>query len=141
MQGYSMEHQDYVYHWIETARPSWFGGIVAGPSSPPLAKLRTRLPSTVQIRDYPDITHSVRCQFPVPYWDPAFAFTLGKGAVIEGWDKGLVGMKAGGYRKVRLSPHLAYRDKGIPELIPSNAVLVVEIWLRAIAQERTVPPS
>jgi FKBP-type peptidyl-prolyl cis-trans isomerase len=41
-------------------------------------------------------------------------------------------MKAGGYRKVRVSPHLAYRDKGIPDLIPPDAVLVVELWLRAI---------
>jgi FKBP-type peptidyl-prolyl cis-trans isomerase len=41
-------------------------------------------------------------------------------------------MKAGGYRKVRVSPHLAYREKGIAGLIPENAVLVIEIWLREI---------
>jgi FKBP-type peptidyl-prolyl cis-trans isomerase len=39
-------------------------------------------------------------------------------------------MNVGGYRKVRISPHLAYRDKGIPGLIPPNAVLICEIWLR-----------
>jgi FKBP-type peptidyl-prolyl cis-trans isomerase len=39
-------------------------------------------------------------------------------------------MKAGGYRKV--SPHLAYREKGMAGLIPENAVLVIEIWLREI---------
>jgi hypothetical protein len=66
---------------------------------------------------------------------------LGRRQAIPGVEHALMGMKAGGYRKVRMSPHLAYRDTGIPELIPSNAVLVVEIWLRAIAQERTVPPS
>jgi FKBP-type peptidyl-prolyl cis-trans isomerase len=43
----------------------------------------------------------------------------------------LMGMKAGGYRKVRIGPHRAYRDKGIPDLIPPGAVLAVEIWLRA----------
>ncbi len=78
MQGYSPTQQDYVYRWIERDQPAWLGGLVAGPSSPPLADLRARLPRKYPIRDYPDITHSVRCQFPVPYWDPAFAFTLGR---------------------------------------------------------------
>jgi len=66
---------------------------------------------------------------------------LGRRQAIAGVEHALMGMKAGGYRKVRMSPHLGYRDKGIPGLIPSNAVLVVEIWLRAIAQERTVSAS
>ena len=30
------------------------------------------------MRDYPDITHTVRSQYPVPWWDPAFNFTLGR---------------------------------------------------------------
>ncbi len=38
----------------------------------------------------------------------------------------------GGYRKLRASPHLAYGTKGIPDLIPANAVLVLEIWLRSV---------
>ena len=46
----------------------------------------------------------------------------------------LLGMKAGGYRKVRTSPHLAYREKGIPNLIPENAVLILDIWLRDIVK-------
>ena len=66
---------------------------------------------------------------------------LGRRRAIAGVEHALMAMKAGGYRKVRMSPHLAYRDTGVPELIPSNAVLVVEIWLRAIDQERTVPAS
>jgi FKBP-type peptidyl-prolyl cis-trans isomerase (trigger factor) len=58
--------------------------------------------------------------------------TLGKREVIAGVERSLMDMKAGGYRKVRLSPHLAYREKGLPGLIPEHAVLVVEIWLREI---------
>lgn len=58
---------------------------------------------------------------------------LGQRQVIAGIEHALVGMKAGGYRKVRISPHLAYQDKGIPDVIPAVAVLIVEIWLRAIA--------
>ena len=58
--------------------------------------------------------------------------TLGKREVIAGVERSLMDMKAEGYRKVRVSPHLAYREKGLPGLIPENAVLVVEIWLREI---------
>jgi FKBP-type peptidyl-prolyl cis-trans isomerase len=58
--------------------------------------------------------------------------TLGKRQVIAAVEYSLIGMKEGGYRKVRASPHLAYRDKGIPDLIPANAVLVFELWLRTV---------
>ncbi len=57
---------------------------------------------------------------------------LGGREAIAGVEHALIGMKAGGYRKVRISPHLAYRDKGIPDLIPPDAVLICEIWLRDI---------
>jgi FKBP-type peptidyl-prolyl cis-trans isomerase (trigger factor) len=60
------------------------------------------------------------------------AATLGKREIIAGVERSLIDMKAGGYRKVRVSPHLAYREKGLPGLIPEHAVLVVEIWLREI---------
>ena len=57
---------------------------------------------------------------------------LGRRQAMAGVEHALVGMKVGGYRKVRVSPHLAYRDKGIPDLIPLEAVLICEIWLREI---------
>jgi len=57
---------------------------------------------------------------------------LGRREAMAGVDHALMGMKVGGYRKVRVSPHLAYRDKGIPDLIPPDAVLIVELWLREI---------
>lgn len=57
---------------------------------------------------------------------------LGRRQVIAGIEHALMSMKVGGYRKVRVSPHLAYRDKGIPDLIPPDAVLICEIWLRDI---------
>jgi FKBP-type peptidyl-prolyl cis-trans isomerase (trigger factor) len=55
---------------------------------------------------------------------------LGRREAVAGVEQALMGMKVGGYRKVRVSPHLAYRDTGIPDLIPPNAVLICEIWLR-----------
>jgi FKBP-type peptidyl-prolyl cis-trans isomerase len=47
----------------------------------------------------------------------------------------LIGMKVGGYRKVRVSPHLAYRDKGMLDLIPPDAVPTVELWLGGVAEQ------
>jgi FKBP-type peptidyl-prolyl cis-trans isomerase len=60
---------------------------------------------------------------------------LGSRQTIAGVEHALMGMKVGGYRKVRISPHLAYRDKGIPDLIPSDAVLICDIWLRDIVSD------
>jgi len=57
---------------------------------------------------------------------------LGARQSIAGVEHTLMGMKVGGYRKVRISPHLAYRDQGIPDLIPPVAVLICEVWLRDI---------
>lgn len=57
---------------------------------------------------------------------------LGRRQAIVGVEHALIGVKVGGYRKVRVSPHLAYRDKGIPDLITPDAVLICEIWLRRV---------
>jgi FKBP-type peptidyl-prolyl cis-trans isomerase len=57
---------------------------------------------------------------------------LGSREAMAGIERALVGMKPGGRRRVRIGPHLAYREKGIPGLIPPNAVLVVEIWMREV---------
>lgn len=58
--------------------------------------------------------------------------TLGKRQTIAGVEKSLIGMQPGGYRKVLVSPHLAYGDKGIEGRIPENSALTIEIWLREI---------
>ena len=61
-----------------------------------------------------------------------FAFTLGQGQVIEGWDKGVEGMKVGGKRKLTIPPAMAYGDQGAGDAIPPNAVLVFEVELLAV---------
>jgi FKBP-type peptidyl-prolyl cis-trans isomerase len=63
---------------------------------------------------------------------------LGHREAIAGVEHALKGMKVGGYRKVRVSPHLAYRGKGVPDLIPPDAVLVVELWLREATRENPI---
>ena len=72
---------DYVFETIQQQQPAWLGGLVAGPSSPPIAMLRNRLPSQYKLRLYPDITHNKLCQYEVPWWDPAYAVTLGREAI------------------------------------------------------------
>jgi len=52
-----------------------------------------------------------------------FSFTLGEGRVIPGWDKGIVGMKAGGRRELIIPPSLAYGPNG-GQGIPPNDTLV-----------------
>ena len=58
--------------------------------------------------------------------------TLGKRQAIAGIEKALMGMRAGGFRKIRVGPHLAYRDRGLPGLIPPDAALNISVWLREI---------
>lgn len=78
LQGYHPDECAFVYSYIHQHHPTWLGGIVVGPSSPSLEDTRAALPANYPIRHYPDITHTVRCDYPVVWWDPAFAFTLGR---------------------------------------------------------------
>jgi len=80
MQGFNSEREEYVYRYIEQHQPDWLGGLVAGPSSPPITRHRQRLPARYQLRLYPDLTHNKICQYQVPNWDQAYALTLGREA-------------------------------------------------------------
>jgi FKBP-type peptidyl-prolyl cis-trans isomerase len=61
-----------------------------------------------------------------------FRFTLGIGQVIEGWEKGMEGMKVGEKRKLTIQPEYGYGERGVPGVIPSNAVLIFEVELLGI---------
>ena len=81
LQGFSEVQVDYFYRYLHTENPDWLEGVVSGPGSPPTAETRFRLPAKYKHRQYPDITHSVRCEFPVERFDQAYALTLGRESV------------------------------------------------------------
>lgn len=60
-----------------------------------------------------------------------FTFTIGTG-VIQGFSRGVTGMRVGGQRRVVIPPDLGYGSAGAPPSIPGNATLVFDIELRAI---------
>jgi len=47
--------------------------------------------------------------------------------LVAGIFQGIDGMRVGGLRKLKISPHLAYGERGIPGIIPANAVVVAEV--------------
>jgi peptidylprolyl isomerase len=61
-----------------------------------------------------------------------FSFTIGKGEVIPGWDKGVVGMKVGGRRELIIPPNLGYGAQSPGAGIAPNDTLVFVIDLQKI---------
>ena len=78
-QGFTDEQNDKFFDYLQDEQPEWLTGVVFGPwTKISLEEERARTPARYAIRRYPDITHNLRCQYPVPEWDRAFAQTIGR---------------------------------------------------------------
>lgn len=83
---------------------------------------------------YVGVAWSTGSQFDAS-WDrgDAFAFGLGQGQVIEGWDQGVVGMRIGGRRRLTIPPDLGYGSRGAGGVIKGGETLVFVVDLLGTA--------
>jgi peptidylprolyl isomerase len=67
-------------------------------------------------------------------WDrgESFDFRLGAGQVIEGWDRGVAGMKVGGRRQLTIPPELGYGSRGAGGVIKGGETLVFVVDLLGV---------
>jgi peptidylprolyl isomerase len=89
--------------------------------------------NTVQVH-YVGVAHSTGEEFDAS-WNrgSTLPFRLGVGQVIEGWDRGVVGMKVGGRRRLEIPPHLAYGQRGAPGAIGPNETLIFVVDLVGVS--------
>ena len=81
-----MSNEDMSHEWNATLfeslsreQPDWLTGVVFGTwVKLGLEEMRGKIPAKYPIVQYPDITHSIECQYPVNQWDLAFAAILGR---------------------------------------------------------------
>jgi hypothetical protein len=78
-QTFTAAENDYLFNCLEQDDLDWLTGVVYGPwTKMGCEEVRSRTPKRFQLRLYPDITHTIRCQYPVQDWDPVFANTVGR---------------------------------------------------------------
>lgn len=65
-----------------------------------------------------------------------FAFPVGRGVVIRGWDEGVVGMKTGEVREIAIPSDLGYGSRGAGGVIPPHQPLIFEVELLAVEPPR-----
>jgi peptidylprolyl isomerase len=83
--------------------------------------------------NYVGVLYATGKQFDASYdRGTPFAFALGAGEVIAGWDKGIAGMRVGGRRQLVIPPKDAYGPDGQPPTIPPNSTLVFVVDLLSI---------
>jgi hypothetical protein len=75
--------------------------------------------------------------------DQQVSFRVGARHVIAGLEYGVEGMRAGGERRLRVGPHLAYQEQAVPG-VPSGALLEFHLTLLSVdarAESRKRAPT
>jgi FKBP-type peptidyl-prolyl cis-trans isomerase len=82
--------------------------------------------------NYVSIVYRSGTEFDTSWGRQPFVFTLGRGEVIAGWDRGVRGMRVGGRRTLVIPARLAYGATGSPPSIPAHATLTFVVDLLAV---------
>jgi hypothetical protein len=62
-------------------------------------------------------------------------------SLVSGLFYGVEGMRVGGTRRLEIAPHLAYGDRGVPDVIPAGALLIAEITILEALASAAAPGS
>lgn len=82
---------------------------------------------------YVGVAHSNGKEFDSSYGrNTPFSFGLGAGQVIQGWDKGVAGMRVGGRRQLTIPASMAYGDRGAGGVIKPGETLVFVVDLLGV---------
>jgi FKBP-type peptidyl-prolyl cis-trans isomerase len=68
-----------------------------------------------------------------------FQFALGKGQVIKGWDEGVAMMNKGSKATLYIPSGLAYGERSPSQMIPADAVLVFNVEVKDITEDKAQP--
>ena len=83
--------------------------------------------------DYVGVSWSTGAEFDASWnRNDTFAFNLGAGDVIQGWDQGVQGMKVGGRRRLTIPPGMGYGSTGAGGVIAPNETLIFVVDLRRL---------
>ena len=61
-------------------------------------------------------------------------FVIGTDKVMQGWNEGVIGMRPGGKRLVKVPPELGYGSRGVQDFVPPNAALIFVIDLLELSK-------
>lgn len=78
------------------------------------------------------LTNGKKFDSSVDRGQPFTVENVGNAPVIKGWNEGLIGMKVGGKRQLRIPPDLAYGPGGRPPVIPPAATLIFDVEVMGI---------
>lgn len=87
---------------------------------------------TVSVQYTGKLTDGTKFDSTVDHGGQLFSFKVGAGQVIQGWDQGLLGAKAGEKRTLTIPPDLGYGAAGAGAVIPPNATLIFDIEVVSI---------
>ncbi|MGQ0745020.1 MAG: FKBP-type peptidyl-prolyl cis-trans isomerase [Acidimicrobiales bacterium] len=94
------------------------------------------VPGTLTTVHYVGVAFASGAEFDASWTrNEPFPFLLGEGQVIEGWDRGVVGMKVGGRRQLVIPPDLAYGDRGAGDRIGPGETLIFVIDLLDVSED------